>query len=330
MNIIENLCSKRKTNKFTARSVHLTNHTSSQADFLDLNIAPRFRQMENSNNSYWCQPWTELVYYYGHIYPAVCLFIFGLTFNPIALYYFATSKHFSRTAYAFYFSAIAIVDWTRLILWSLFLFLDYKVFRLDFYSFECSMQLYTESVASSISAWLTVALAVERSLVIYNPLQTLTDIRGKRPLLIILLVVFTSATVNSLFLQPSFYSERFVLNEKKYRRYESFFYSRVYDEALHSILCFYKTDHSANTTRASLLTDAQKQTYIFSIIIIRVVIPFVLLLAANIFLFITLGFGRSSQIKLGRTSLVRHGHHRQATPMIFFSSCILLLTISPR
>jgi hypothetical protein len=142
------------------------------------------------------------------VIPGIALFIFGLTFNPLALYYFATSRHFRRSAYSYYFSAIAVVDLTRLTIWSLFLLFDYQIFKLHFYSYECSIQTFSESVASSISAWLTVALTVERCLVIYKPLQTLTDTRGKRALIIIFCVILASCAVNSLVLHPEFYEKR--------------------------------------------------------------------------------------------------------------------------
>lgn len=156
----------------------------------------------------WCTPWTKTVYFYGHIIPACALFIFGLTFNPIALYYFATSKNFRRSAYSYYFSTIAVVDLARLILWFLFQLLDYHIFRLQFHPFECPTQVFAESVASSISAWLTVSLTVERCLAIYRPLQTVTDIRGKRAVTVIISVIVLSCFVNALFLLPGFYDQR--------------------------------------------------------------------------------------------------------------------------
>ena len=82
--------------------------------------------------------------------------------------------------------------------WCLFFLLDFKIFKLQFHSFECATQLFIESVASSISAWLTVSLTVERCLVIYKPFQTITDKRGKRALVLILCVIFASFVVNSL------------------------------------------------------------------------------------------------------------------------------------
>ena len=159
-------------------------------------------------SSNWCIPLTRSIYLYGHLLPGISLFIFGLTFNPIALYYFATSRNFRRSAYAYYFSAIAVVDLIRLTVWFLFYILDYKIFKLKFHSFECSAQSFSESVASYISAWLTVSLTVERCLVIYKPLQSLTDTRGKRAMIVILCVILASCAVNSLLLQPGFYGKR--------------------------------------------------------------------------------------------------------------------------
>ena len=172
--------------------------------------------MENltsSNVSYshsnWCIPLTGSVYFYGHLVPGIALFVFGLTFNPLALYYFATSRNFRRSAYSYYFSAIAVVDLIRLMVWFLFFLLDYIILKLHFHPFECSAQVFIESVSSSVSAWLTVSLTLERCLVIYKPLQALTDTRGKRALVVILFVVSVSCIVNSLVLQPGFYLKRF-------------------------------------------------------------------------------------------------------------------------
>ena len=159
----------------------------------------------------WCQSLTEPVYFYGHFVPAIALFIFGLTFNPIALYYFATSRNFRHSAYAYYFSAIAVVDLIRLTLWCLFFLLDFKILKLNFHAFECSIQVFSESVASFISAWLTVLLTAERCLVIYKPLQTLTDTRGKRTLVVIVCVTLASCVLNSLLLKPDFYAKRFFI-----------------------------------------------------------------------------------------------------------------------
>lgn len=161
-----------------------------------------------SFNPNWCIPFTGSIYFYGYLLPGIALFIFGLTFNPIALYYFATSRNFRRSAYSYYFSAIAVVDLVRLTIWCAFFVLDFKVFKLQFRSFECSTQSFIEFVASSISAWLTVSLTVERCLVIYKPLQTLTDTRGKRALVVIFCVVLVSSVVNLLVLQPGFYVKR--------------------------------------------------------------------------------------------------------------------------
>lgn len=159
----------------------------------------------------WCIPLTESIYRYGHLVPGIALLIFGLTFNPIALYYFSKSRNFCRSAYSYYFSAIAVVDFIRLTVWFLFYLLDYIIFKLHFHPFECSIQLYIESVASSISAWLTVCLTLERCLVIYKPLQTVTDTRGKRALIVIFSVIVACCTMNSLLLQPGFYTKRCVL-----------------------------------------------------------------------------------------------------------------------
>lgn len=113
----------------------------------------------------------------------------------------------------------------------------------------------------------------------------------------------------------------------------SFF--RVYREMSNTIVCHYEQSPSsrANLTQnglQSLLTASGKRIYLLIIVIFRVAVPFLLLLTANIILFVSVRKRRSQPLKSTSTLLIRHGHHRQVTPMIFFSSCILLLTISPR
>ncbi|CAF1222553.1 unnamed protein product [Adineta steineri] len=271
--------------------------------------------LSNTTYTNLCKSSTNTVYLYGHLVPGIALFIFGLTFNPIALYYFATSRNFRRSPYSYYFSAIAVVDLVRLTVWCLFFLLDFKIFKLQFHSFECPTQMYTEFVAGSISAWLTVSLTFERCLVIYKPLQTLTDTKGRRALIIIFCVILASCIVNSLLLQPGFYVKR------------------SYRENSIQIVCHYEQTSQSNITlnkQHSLLTPNTKRIYLLMIVIFRVAVPFLLLFTANIILFISVRRTRQESSKLTPSLLIRHGHHRQVTPMIFFSSCILLLTISPR
>jgi len=107
----------------------------------------------------------------------------------------------------------------------------------------------------------------------------------------------------------------------------------VYNEKIRSIICYYEKFPIENQTQPvdnSFLTPARKRIYSVFIIIIRVAVPFMLLLTANIILFVSVRKSEKQSAKSQRILLVRHGHHRQITPMIFFSSCILLLTISPR
>jgi hypothetical protein len=151
---------------------------------------------------------TKPVYYYGHLIPSIVLFIFGLTFNSIALYYFARSRHFRRSAYSYYFSSIAVFDLIRLTIWSLFLLVDYVIFKLHLHPYECSIQAFSEAVTASISAWLTVSLTVERCLAIYNPFGTFKDTRYKRAIIVIISVILASCAVNSLFLLPGYFEIR--------------------------------------------------------------------------------------------------------------------------
>lgn len=167
--------------------------------------------MENStikNSTDGCQSWTQAVHLYGLLLPGIALTIFGLTFNSIALYYFSTSRNFRRSAYSYYFSAIAVFDLLRLTIWFGFFVLDHGILQLHFHPYECSIQTFLESATSSISAWLTVSLTFERCLAIFKPLQALTDTRGKRALLVIFSVILACCAVNSLVLNERFYDER--------------------------------------------------------------------------------------------------------------------------
>ncbi|CAF3419347.1 unnamed protein product [Rotaria sp. Silwood2] len=71
-----------------------------------------------------------------------------------------------------------------------------------------------------------------------------------------------------------------------------------------------------------ILTPNIKRIYSLFIVIFRVAIPFMLLLTANIILL--------ASVRKSERRLIRHGRLRQITPMILFSSCILLFTVSPR
>lgn len=112
-----------------------------------------------------------------------------------------------------------------------------------------------------------------------------------------------------------------------------FFIFRAYVEEIRTVVCYYENPFIENQTESddnSILTPDNKRIYLMFTVIIRVFIPFMLLLTANIILFGCLR--RSERRSLGSEQifLVRHGQHRQITPMIFFSSCFLLLTVSPR
>jgi len=112
-----------------------------------------------------------------------------------------------------------------------------------------------------------------------------------------------------------------------------FFFFRAYREFSNTIVCYYEHSSLSNVTiikQNSLLSPDQKRIYLMITVIFRVAVPFVLLLTANIILFVSVRRTARQSSNSSSTLLIRHGHHRQVTPMIFFSSCVLLLTISPR
>lgn len=98
-------------------------------------------------------------------------------------------------------------------------------------------------------------------------------------------------------------------------------------------MCHYEQSPASNETsikQNSSFSANTKRIYLLIIVIFRVAIPFVLLLTVNIVLFVSVRKTREESSKLSSSLLTRHGQHRRVTPMIFFSSCILLLTVSPR
>ena len=108
---------------------------------------------------------------------------------------------------------------------------------------------------------------------------------------------------------------------------------RVYREQSSSIVCYYEKNTIINGTLVppqTWLTPPRKRVYLLFIVIFRVAVPFLLLLISNVALFVSVRQTSQKPTNDNHLSLVRHGHHRRITPMIFFSSCILLLTISPR
>lgn len=107
----------------------------------------------------------------------------------------------------------------------------------------------------------------------------------------------------------------------------------MYEKEIRTIICYYDATSKANITENAnklILTPNIKRIYQLFIVIIRVPIPFMLLLTANIILLESVRHSERQSVRFTRVSLVRHGRQRQITPMILFSSCILLLTISPR
>ena len=109
---------------------------------------------------------------------------------------------------------------------------------------------------------------------------------------------------------------------------------RAYREPSVAIVCHYEKSSANNSTlataRSPFLTSNLKRVYLLIIVVFRVAVPFLLLLVSNIVLFVSVRQTSRKSSTLTESSLVRHGHHGKVTPMIFFSSCILLLTISPR
>ncbi|CAF1633952.1 unnamed protein product [Didymodactylos carnosus] len=302
------------------------------------------------NYTYPCERYAVAVFTYGHIIPAIFLFIFGLTFNLIALYYFHSSHHFHRTAYCYYFSTIALFDSIRLVVWCVFLFIDFKVLKMAFKRFECSTQMFIESVTSGVSVWITAALTIERCAVIFKSMKC-RQRRGQRAIICIISIISFSILINLLFLKPGYYRER------------------LYNNRTINILCLYGTDDLIGGN-SSIITDQIKFYYTLSIVVFRTVIPFFLLLLANIALFICLRKYRTtrsishysfvssrpkqrplaminngqelkdfhshytlsamSNPKNGSQELIKHGRSRRVTPMIFLSSLILIITVSPR
>ena len=98
---------------------------------------------------------------------------------------------------------------------------------------------------------------------------------------------------------------------------------------MRTIICYY-TGLGNETNDNSRLNPDRKQSYLLLIVISRVAIPFMLIFSTNILIFFSLRRIERQSTKTQRILLVRHGHHRRITPMIFISSGMLLLTISPR
>ena len=112
-----------------------------------------------------------------------------------------------------------------------------------------------------------------------------------------------------------------------------FYLFRDYRELTNTIACYFNQPSILNITdnvQYSILSPKTKRIYLLITVIFRVPIPFLLLLAMNIILFVSVSRTRQRSLHSTEKFLARHGHHRQVTPMIFFSTCILLLTLSPR
>ncbi|CAF1376533.1 unnamed protein product, partial [Didymodactylos carnosus] len=236
-----------------------------------------------------------------------------------------------------------------------FLFIDFKLLKMAFKQFECSAQMFIESVTSGVSVWITAALTFERCVVIFKTTKCRQQQR-KRAIICIIAIISFSLFVNLLFLMPGYYRER------------------LFNNRTITIFCLYGTDDLVDSN-SSIITGQIKFYYTLSTVIFRTVIPFILLLVANIVLFICLRKYRTthtfnrysftssktkqsplivmntkqsvirkhvhsnyatltsttiSNSKKTSLELIKHGRVRRVTPMIFFSSLVLILTVSPR
>ena len=147
----------------------------------------------------------------------------------------------------------------------------------------------------------------------------------------------SSSLVSSLLHVPLIH-RFFILNSIKrgsiilvfLRRIHRLISFRVYKKEMRTIICYYHEPSLEGGEAGLNQLSNLKRIYLLVSVILRIVVPFLLLLTANIVLFVSVRRSENQTRRSESILLVRHGHHRKITPMIFFSSCMLLLTITPR
>ncbi|CAF3325348.1 unnamed protein product [Rotaria socialis] len=239
------------------------------------------------------------------------LFLFGLTFNCLSLLYFRASRSFRHTTFQLYFSIIAILDTIRLLEFLIFILFDKGYLRVTLPL--CRWIFFTIMFTGQASIWLTVALAVEKCIIIWFPIKgrlCFTISISKIVLIIVLCLVFAA---NLIYLLPNFFLHA----------YENL--------SIHTFMCIW---HTGGQSTRSRFDQWKKHYFTFNTIFFHSIIPSILLLVINWLILYSLSRQRVILSKIGsidtRHVLKREKQFKEKTIQLVLSSFFVIFTISPR
>ena len=163
------------------------------------------------------------------------------------------------------------------------------------------------------SIWLTVALAVEKCIIIWFPIKgrlCFTISISKIVLIIVLCLVFIA---NVIYLLPKFFL----------RTYENV--------SIHTFMCVWQTGDSSLKTKYD---EWKKHYFTFNTIFFHSIIPSILLLIINWLILYSLSRQRIVLEKIGtidtRHAVKREKQFKEKTIQLVLSSFFVIITISPR
>ncbi|CAF1268440.1 unnamed protein product [Adineta steineri] len=239
------------------------------------------------------------------------LFIFGVTFNCLSLLYFCVSRSFRHTTFRLYFSIIAILDTIRLFEFLVFLLFDKGYLKVTLTL--CRSVFFTIMFTGQASIWLTVALAVEKCVIIWFPLKgryCFTMTISKFVLIFVLCLVLFA---DIIYLLPSFFSHT----------YENI--------SIHTFMCVWHGGSESSRNRY----DRWKKHYLtFNTVFFHSIIPSIILLIVNWLILYSLSRSRSILSKIGsidaKNVMKREKQFKEKTIQLVLSSFFVIVTISPR
>ncbi|CAF0783981.1 unnamed protein product [Rotaria sordida] len=239
------------------------------------------------------------------------LFLFGLTFNCLSLIYFRASRSFRHTTFQLYFSIISILDTIRLFEFFIFVLFDKGYLRVTLPL--CRWVFFSIMFTGQASIWLTVALAVEKCIIIWFPIKgrlCFTISISKIVLIVVLCLVFAA---NVIYLLPNFFLHA----------YENM--------SIHTFMCVWQTGSQSSRTKYD---QWKKHYFTFNTIFFHSIIPSILLLVINWLILYSLSRHRIGLSKIGsidtRHALKREKQFKEKTIQLVLSSFFVIFTISPR
>ncbi|CAF1107901.1 unnamed protein product [Rotaria sordida] len=239
------------------------------------------------------------------------LFIFGVTFNCLSLLYFHVSRSFQHTTFRLYFSIISILDTIRLFEFLIFLLFDKGYLKVTLKL--CRSIFFTIMFTGQASIWLTVALAVEKCIIIWFPIKGrlfFTMCISKFVLVLVLFIVFFADVI---YLLPTFFLHA----------YENL--------SIHTFMCVWQSDSQSSMNAH----DRWKKHYFtFNTVFFHSIIPSILLLTLNWLILCSLSRQRTVLTKIGsidaKNVLKREKQFKEKTIQLVLSSFFVIITISPR